>query len=219
MISGMLLPNEDPQEQQAVFQMWLDDYNPTTGPAMMLVREVATAHWLLVRQRRRYHQAEQSIYAEQPNAMDWTPEQHKRLQVFTGYLTTAERRFHKFFSQLEALRNSRTREALAMQRIEVQQAELALKHERAAQKPASPEPKAEGASKKPGKQKAPAALESPAAALFQGQNNKKKQKKIPTLEQWVEVRTENGNTVTKLFPSNEQLIEDGKKMWPAPDLV
>ncbi|MBV9085051.1 MAG: hypothetical protein JOZ62_20425 [Acidobacteriaceae bacterium] len=216
---ALLLPNEDPQEQADLFQMWLDDYNPSTGPAMMLVREVATAHWLLVRQRRRYQEAEQCIYGEEQNAMDWTPEHHHRLDLFTRYLTSAERRFNKFLSQLEAMRNSRVREGFTMQRLELQQADIALKRERQAQKPPAPEPKAESSSKKPAKEKEPAAPESRAAALFQGQNNKKKQKKIHTLEQWVEIRTEDGNTVTKLFPSNEQLIEDGKKMWPAPDLV
>ncbi|MBV9081284.1 MAG: hypothetical protein JOZ62_01310, partial [Acidobacteriaceae bacterium] len=157
-----------PQEQADLFQMWLDDYNPTTGPAMMLVREVATSHWLLIRQRRRYQEAEHSIYAEQPDAMDWTPEQHKRLQLFTRYLTTAERRFNKALSQLEAMRNNRIREGLAKQRIELQQAELALKRERLAQNSAAVESKPESSSKDPAKEKQPEAPEFPAAALFHG---------------------------------------------------
>jgi hypothetical protein len=58
-----------------------------------------------------------------------------------------------------------------------------------------------------------------AETLFQGQNSPKKLKKVYTLEQWVEVRIEDGKTVTTLYPSNAQLIEDGKKMYPPPDYV
>jgi hypothetical protein len=60
---------------------------------------------------------------------------------------------------------------------------------------------------------------SKAELLFQGQLNPKKKKKIVRLEQWVEVRIENGQTVTKLFPSNEKLIKRGQTMWPAPKFV
>jgi hypothetical protein len=56
-------------------------------------------------------------------------------------------------------------------------------------------------------------------ALFQGQLSPKKLKKIKTLEQWVEITVEDGKTVTRLYPSNEQLIKDGQKMWPPPDLI
>ncbi len=58
-----------------------------------------------------------------------------------------------------------------------------------------------------------------AQLLFQGQKHPKKQKKITRLEQWIEVRILDGKTVTKLYPSNEKLIQDGQKMWPAPEFV
>ena len=137
---ALLLPDEDPEEQQALFQMWLDDYNPTTGAAMTLIRNAATAQWLLLRQRRRYHEAEQCNYAEQPDPMHWTPEQHKRLQLFTRYLTTAERRFKRAFAMLESLRHSRVREELALRRVELQAAEIALKRERLERSISVPDP-------------------------------------------------------------------------------
>ncbi len=55
--------------------------------------------------------------------------------------------------------------------------------------------------------------------LFQGQLHAKKQRRIPVLEQWVEVTIEDGQTVTRLFPSNEDLIKRGQKMLPPPELV
>ena len=61
---------------------------------------------------------------------------------------------------------------------------------------------------------------TPAQKLFQGQKSPKKRKKIQTLEQWVEIEvSETGKTVTTQYPSNEILIQDGQKKWPAPELV
>ena len=63
---------------------------------------------------------------------------------------------------------------------------------------------------------------SRAQLLFQGQKSPKKQrdKKLPRLEQWIEVRIEeDGRVTTTLYPSNEELIGDGQEMWPAPELV
>jgi hypothetical protein len=58
-----------------------------------------------------------------------------------------------------------------------------------------------------------------AQLLFQGQFSPQKKRKIVRLEQWIEVRIENGKTITELIPSNENLIRKGQKMWPAPAYV
>jgi hypothetical protein len=58
-----------------------------------------------------------------------------------------------------------------------------------------------------------------AQQLFQGQGAKKNQRKIVTLEQWVEVEIHDGETVTKLYPSNEELIKRGQEMDPPPEMV
>lgn len=55
--------------------------------------------------------------------------------------------------------------------------------------------------------------------VFQGQNHPKKMRKLVVLEQWVEIQVENGKTVTRLYPSNEKLIEQGQSMLPPPELV
>lgn len=68
---------------------------------------------------------------------------------------------------------------------------------------------------KPGSEKAL----TPAQSLFQGQKSTKKRKKVQVLEQWIEVRIVDGQTVTTLYPSNQAVLERGKRMWPAPDLV
>jgi hypothetical protein len=58
-----------------------------------------------------------------------------------------------------------------------------------------------------------------AQSIFQGQNHPQKQRKFVILNQWFEIEVENGQTITKAYPSNETLIEEGKAMLPPPDLV
>lgn len=58
-----------------------------------------------------------------------------------------------------------------------------------------------------------------AQGIFQGQNHQKKQRKLAVLNQWIEIEIDHGQTITKLYPSNEKLIEEGKAMLPPPDLV
>ncbi|MBV9302561.1 MAG: hypothetical protein JOY62_16655 [Acidobacteriaceae bacterium] len=60
---------------------------------------------------------------------------------------------------------------------------------------------------------------SPDQNVFQGQNYPKKSRKLVILNQWIEIEVEDGQTITTLYPSNEQLIKEGKAMLPPPDLV
>ncbi len=70
-----------------------------------------------------------------------------------------------------------------------------------------------------GKTKEPESPKTRAQALFQGQNHPKKRKKIVRMEQWIEVRVRDGQTVTRLYPSNEELIKCGQRMLPPPEFV
>jgi hypothetical protein len=58
-----------------------------------------------------------------------------------------------------------------------------------------------------------------AQGIFQGQTHQKKQRKLVILNQWVEIEIDHGQTITKLYPSSEKLIEEGKAMLPPPGLV
>ncbi|MFL6351120.1 MAG: hypothetical protein ACJ74Z_04610 [Bryobacteraceae bacterium] len=62
-------------------------------------------------------------------------------------------------------------------------------------------------------------LATPAQANFQGQRHHKNQRRIVILSQWIEIEVDNGQAITKLYPSNETLVEECKAMLPAPDLV
>jgi hypothetical protein len=50
-------------------------------------------------------------------------------------------------------------------------------------------------------------------------NMKKSKQRIVTLEQWVEVESLNGKTVTTLYPSNAEMQKKGRDMDPQPTLV
>jgi hypothetical protein len=55
------------------------------------------------------------------------------------------------------------------------------------------------------------------AHVVPGQHSPKKLKKIKRLEPWVEITVEDGKTVIRLYPSNEQLIKNGQKDVAARD--
>jgi hypothetical protein len=62
-------------------------------------------------------------------------------------------------------------------------------------------------------------LTTKAQDIFRGQNHHKQKDKLIILNQWIEIEVDHARTITKLYPSNEELIEEGKAMLPPPDLV
>jgi hypothetical protein len=192
----LILADESEVEWRELFQGWLDDYQPGTQTGRSLVAKAAEAEWFLLRMIRRHKEAEQRLTAEQPDIFLWTDEQHKLLERFLRYRTTAERSFTRALNNLERLRKNRIQEADRLQKIEAA----------ATAKAAKVKPESEPEPEKPQR-------------VFCAQNSKKKQRKIHVLEQWVEVTQEDGRTVTTLLPSNEELMKIGKEMDPPPDYV
>ncbi|HEX3681052.1 MAG TPA: hypothetical protein VHU83_00825 [Bryobacteraceae bacterium] len=210
----LILPDEDEQEWNDLKQGWMDDYNPHTHAARALVYDAAVAQWLLLRARRRYYEAEWSIYSELPDPIRWADAHHQKIERFTRYRTTAERAFTRALNNLERLRKTRQQEVERALRHEQRAAEMdarrkknedARRHREISQPPQPNRPE------KPPK--------TAAQQTFQGQKHAKKQRKIPVLEQWVQVTVEDGQTVTRFFPPNEELIEQGQTMDPPPELV
>ncbi len=199
----LILADESEQEWRDLLQGWLDDYQPGTQTGRSLVAKAAEAEWFLLRMLRRHKEAEQRLAAEQPDTFLWTDEQHKLLERFLRYRTTAERSFTRALNNLERLRKNRIQESDREERIaqRIQRAEAAAAAKTAKVKP-EPEPKPEEPKR-----------------IFCGQNAKKNQRKIHVLEQCVEVSVEDGHAVTVLLPSNEELMEIGKAMDPPPDYV
>lgn len=193
----LILPDEDEHEWLYLKQGWLDDYQPQSHASLTLVLQAAEAQWLFLRARRRYNECEQKIWIQEPDPLSWTPDQQKEIDRFTRYRTTYERAFNRAFRNLEAHRAIGVRCArlqFDLHTAESRAQEIELKREKASQPPAPPSPT-----------RAP--------------NSRKKTTPPAPLEQWVQVSVPDGKPLTKLFPSNDQLLKEAQSMDQPPDLV
>jgi len=125
------------------------------------------------------------------------------VELMQRYKTSAERSFYRSLNALQQLRKH-------YMIIEREKDRLKKELEKRPA-PAAEQPKG-------GTSKTEAVL-TKAQQLFKGQRNPKKRKKIPILDQWIEIEIQDGKTVTELYPSNEQLIKQGQAMIPAPEMV
>lgn len=191
----LILPDEDEQEWLAIKLGWLDDYCPQTHTSLILVLQAAEAEWLYLRARRRYNQAEQKIYDEQPDPFEWTVEQQKTIERFTRYRTTQERAFNR------ALRNIQAHRAIDVRCARLQ-LDLCKSRSLEAARSRTAEHRAEQSLARAKKESQP-----------------KKAAPPPPLEQWVQVTVEDGKPVTKFFPPNEELLKQYQTANPPPDLV
>ncbi len=200
----LILPEESREDYDRIEQGWQEEFGPEGFAEERLVRNLIWNDWLLERTQRLVMEAEVEAGAE-----GWaSAEQQHQLELKLRYKTTAERAFYRAWEALRALRKDDMKQKRDNFRLENELAEL---------KRVTGPAKTPGQAK--GKSSAVVAEKTPAQEMFQGQNHPKKMRKIAVLDQWVEVEIEDGKTVTTLFPSNEKLIEAGKRMLPPPELV
>ncbi|MBV9156229.1 MAG: hypothetical protein JO097_08190 [Acidobacteriaceae bacterium] len=218
-------------------------YQPDSAAATELVEQLIREKWYLQRNLRRYEELEREL---SPFPFpSWTAEQHKQFQLALRYKTAAERAVSRAMHDLQAWIKSRQQQENQMHKAEkelfgswfkvsgvqwkneITMTKLIGKAQ--AQNVDISEPVAAMANsqkqlratidrigKKIEESSAPA---SRAKTLFQGQYHPKKLRKIPILDQWIEITVENGHTVTKLFPANDRLIQEGQAMDPPPEMV
>ncbi len=211
-----ILADETREDYEETRIGWLKKYTPADYHEARLVDQLILNDWLLQRANRRILQAEAALVGEEESChpATWTAEQEHKIELVLRYKTTQERAFYRSLNALEGLRKDLMREELSAGRLlEKEKEKNKVLEKELAERPAKP---AEAPAEK-------AESEAPltqAQKLFQGQKSKKKRKKIQTLEQWVEIEVSpSGRTVTTQHPSNEILIQDGQKKWPAPELV
>jgi hypothetical protein len=142
------------------------------------------------------------------DALEWTEEDHKKMELYLRYKTTNERSFYRAFNSLRGLRKDRLKEVLDLEKVKADMRSCAREILQEAGKELEQE-----------KAEAKAAPVNRGKQIFRGQNHPKKRRKIAVLDQWVEVGIEDGKTATRLYPSNEGLMEEGKRMDPPPELV
>ena len=87
----LLLPDEDPEEFEALKAGWLQSYNTPDPVSLKLVLAAAEAQWQLTRAQNAFDKAQYAIYEEQPDCTLWTEEHHKLYAKFQRYQSAAER--------------------------------------------------------------------------------------------------------------------------------
>lgn len=198
----VILPDESQEDYDGIEQGWRDEFEPEGYQEERLVNNLVFNDWLLMRAQRRVMEVEAAIGEE---GLPTAERQHE-LELMLRYKTTVERAFYRAWEALRGLRKDIMRDRRETEKLGKQVDDLAKKVEER-----TPPPVTARVVKMPN-----AGVET---AVFQGQNHVKRLRKVAILDQWVEVTVKEGRTLTKLFPSNEKLMEEGKAMLPAPDLV
>ncbi len=93
-----ILPDEDPAEFEFIRKSWFERYDSDNDFAW-LIEETVLAFWHYKRASKRLFEIE---YRLPGDAICWTEDHHKRFSNFSRYKTTEERRFNRFYTQLEA---------------------------------------------------------------------------------------------------------------------
>ncbi len=197
-------------------------YQPQDEAELELVEKVILEKWFLLRNERRYSEMEQDL-ADSSFAA-WTDAQHKNYQLALRYKTAAERSTARAVQQLETFMEYRIGNLETALRIETNSVRNSTKirkeigHAQETYK-VDLSAETERLNRLEGERIAAAGFKTRAQTLFQGQLSPKKLRKIPILDQWVEVTIEDGKTVTTLYPPNGQLIKEGQAMLPPPEMV
>jgi hypothetical protein len=120
-----LIQGENAEEFNELLEDWKDDYRPRGKSARELVEQAAVAQWVLKRNTNRYHELEESL--QERKAIEWTEEEHKKMERFIRYRTTAERSLWRAANGLEqSVKRRRKRVEERQEEAEQAEAEQAL---------------------------------------------------------------------------------------------
>jgi len=102
---------------------WRAEYEPEGQAGESLIERVILGDWFLRRAERVCMEAEAELAAVHP--LDWTEEQHKQMQLYSRYKTTAERSFYRAFYAVRGLRKDKLKEELDIARVRKQMEQCA----------------------------------------------------------------------------------------------
>jgi hypothetical protein len=94
-----VVAGEDGQERERLVESWLTKYRPVDDVEHRLVMEVAENEWFKRRAMKQFGLVEERMNAVDP--FEWSEEEHKRMERFLRYKTTAERAFTRSLRTLE----------------------------------------------------------------------------------------------------------------------
>ena len=111
------LPGEDENEYERLRSAWYHEFKPLSELESSLVEDICHRHWSFKRNQRNYERAEAKIMEQKPDICDWTPDDHRLLQLATRYRNAAERAFHSAKTYFENLRKNRIVEAVQVEQL------------------------------------------------------------------------------------------------------
>ncbi|MBV8829468.1 MAG: hypothetical protein JO108_09620 [Acidobacteriaceae bacterium] len=185
---ALLLPDEVPAEWEALLERWMADYRPDSATFADQVRRAAEAEWQYVRAARRYNQAEHKSFERNEDPVKWTAKEHRLLDLFGRYRTTAQRWFHRERQAAEMLRKARVAAEMRAEEASRTAANRA----------------GEGRPQKAEREKPAAERVSPAPTEKQGAI-------VQDVEVWVD---EQGQTVTVKVPPDEDVRRSAERQSP-----
>jgi hypothetical protein len=190
--SVVMLRGERQEDYDRIQRAWVAEFEPEGYMEERLVEILIENDWFLKRAVRRLQQAEA---AEE----DVAPRLRNK--------ASAERSFYRSLNAIRQVKKDLMSLQLKLLKSERENNKLKSQLEQVTPPPAgAPKTKIEQP-------------KTPAQQMFRGQNHPKKQKKVPILDQWIEIEIVEGKTVTTLYPPNEQLIKEGQAMLPPPEMV
>jgi hypothetical protein len=198
-----VLADETPEQYQQLCDGWLAQFEPQSFVEEQLLEQLILNSWLMKRANRRYLEAEGAVAGGEKtwHPADWNAAQEHKLELMQRYKTTAERAFYRSFEAVQRLRKNNLNYEFVIAKIVREKSKLEEQLAESRKKEAPQQPQA-------------CVRESAKG------HAKKKSEKLNVLEQWVEVSTAaTGETVTKLYPSNEKLQKIVAKRERIPDLV
>ena len=101
----LIIKGEKQEDFDALLANLMDHYRPGSPVFRNLVEELARAQWLLWRNQRT-HDAVYAKLAEEVAPEDWGDAEHKRIQLYTRYLTAARNDFRKAMQDVEHFQKS-----------------------------------------------------------------------------------------------------------------
>jgi hypothetical protein len=239
----VLLPGENQQDLDDLYNRWIDAFQPDSTAAFELIEELVLSKWFLLRNERRYSEVEQHL-APFP-FITWTPEQHKEYQLVLRYRTAAERSANKALREVEDYFKNRRAEDTHRSRIWYNSFKSYRDFSRGMHTALNTYRKQIAHRQAHGldfseQQAALDDVETKHRAAFDRIANElatldplkvlaeipspahtspKRFPITPFIEQFARIEVENEEPVIKLHPSNRTLIADAQAMHPPPEIV
>ena len=112
---ALLVGDERQEDFDRLAEAWRAEYGGDGADLDSLVEGVIREQWYLQRTERWFDELQGELAKTHP--LQWTPEMHHQLALFTRYKTAAERSFARSLSQLRAVRQDRIREATTFEQV------------------------------------------------------------------------------------------------------